>query len=257
MRSWWSLYKRELRISAGSQRLRRSLGLIGLIGIGGFMGLAYLFRAGFISEMLVSILYFCIFIPAISMLSSLKREESRSPLWLQLPQAGWKLLSAKYAAIMTEFAAVAAVIFMLFLGTYHVEKSGAAWSVEGAILNPEELYRIFTSMLHGSEWQSHVMFVLVAFLLAGLMGLLYITATLFKVRLGWLGWPAAILLLGTGMFLVLLFEQSILYETAFQWIRLGYWQGDSLYLGDVLWLLIWTAVLFYVPAWMLDRKMEV
>lgn len=257
MKAWWVLYKRELRLNSGNKKTQRRLNWMAALLTVLFLSAAYFFRSGHVSTLLLAIMYILFLVPAASMITSLMREKQRLPLWLQLPMPGWKLLAAKYAAVMTEFVSGMGVMFLLFLGAYHLEKSGANWPVDSAEIDPVEHYRMFTSLLRGSEWQSPVMFVLSALLVTAFMVLLYVTAMLLTTRFGRMGWPAAIVLIGAVSGLGLLFESSSLYEFLFQWVRLGNWQGDPLFLGDLLWMAISVGLLFYLPAWALDRKMEV
>ncbi|MEY9095862.1 hypothetical protein [Paenibacillus sp. RC84] len=257
MNAWWNLFKKEIGMRTavtGSQKTWAAFS-VGMIALMTFM--AYRYQSGIVTPLWLGIIYLHVFLPSVYLLISFGKERERAPLWFQLPQSGWKLIGAKYAAALTEMIGGLLVSITMFLWMYKVEQMTL---IERAGEDPFYLsghVSYFTGLLHGLGFKEVFIFFFIAFFIAALAVLVYFTALALSNRVGRLRWLAAIILIGAVMLVEYTFEMSPVYHFLFKWGYAFDWDGDPFYSGEMIWTLATLAVVVYIPAWLLDRKVEV
>ncbi|MBE1444575.1 hypothetical protein [Paenibacillus sp. OAS669] len=253
MKVWWVLFKKELAFGAKWSGPLWIYLLIVLVLGGASIFLSYRFQSGAMSSLWLMIIYLHFFAPSLYMLMSLKKEWELRPLWLQLPVPGWKLLSAKYAASVLEFAMGLLVSVGMFCFTYRLEAGGESISVSQPYL-AEEFHRI-TGFLQGAHLADLLEFLSNSIGLAILLVLIYLTAASLTSRFGPWRWPIAIGLIGAVIGIEGLFEQTSVFRFIFQTGQITVEYDASL--GSYIWMWIHFGIGLFVSVWLLDRKVEV
>ncbi|MNI06031.1 hypothetical protein D3C73_589990 [compost metagenome] len=264
MRAWWFLFKRELSLGASMTFPVWISAMIAVVLGGLSVYLAYQFQSGMLSQLWLIIIYLHLFGPAVYLLLSFRRDYQRSPLWLQLPLPAWKLLLAKYAAAFTELMAGLVTSTILFLWVHSVEKKGAAWlsgdqSLDSLMPDADKQAQFMIDLLRGSgsAAASILAFVLTAFAIASLLVLPYLLAYAWTPRFGRWRWFMAILAVGAALFVEFIFEMTPIYSFLAKWGYVGSFLDEALYLGEIAWISLNVAVILYICAWLVDRKVEV
>ncbi|CAH1212445.1 hypothetical protein PAECIP111893_03538 [Paenibacillus plantiphilus] len=256
MKMWWSLFKREISFGTEMVRSQQALVVLGFILMILSAYLGYYFKSGAVSKIWLFIIYFQVLAPVLYMVRSLNKERERSPLWYQLPMSGWKLLSAKYAAAVLELIVGFAAALSMFLVVYKLETSQEDWLKGSGFPFEEAAY--FYGLLQGEGWLWIVATGIIAAMLALLVVNIYFIAMVMSSRVGrWMGWLLSLLIVSAYVALHISFEMTEVYSVLVEWVSLGGAGEDPIYAGELLWSALNLAVLVYIPAWLLDRKVEV
>lgn len=253
MKVWWVLLKKELSFGAKWSGPLWLYLLTALVLGGASIFLSYQFQTGAMSNIWLGIVYLHFFAPSVYMLMSLKKEWELTPLWLQMPVSGWKLLSAKYTASLLEFAMGLLISVAMFFFTYSLEdrENGIGASQPHLV---EEFSRI-SALVKGENLAPLLEFVSNSIGFAILLVLLYLIAAALANRFGPWRWPLAIVLIGAVIGVEGLFEQTSAFRFIFRTGEITLEYKNSL--GNYIWMWINFGIGLLVSAWLLDRKVEV
>ncbi|PZE21314.1 hypothetical protein [Paenibacillus xerothermodurans] len=261
MNAGWNLLKKELafgiRLFAAPKIYVWIVLILGALSV----YLAHRFQTGAVSHIWLAVIYLHALSPSIFMLLSLRKEREHSPLWLQLPLPGWKLLLAKYAAAAAAFVAGLLTSSTLLLLTYTLEYPNRAQYLAGSVEQPfiENEFRLFLGFLQGKQMTLIIEFVSVSIGLSVTLVLMYLIAAAFQHRIGRWSWPAAVAIITAVTTLEYLFEESSAYRFLFGWGDIDVSGTDAVFfaVGHYVWFWINLAICFYVSSWLLDRMVEV
>ncbi|MWC29464.1 hypothetical protein [Paenibacillus sp. MMS18-CY102] len=259
MKAWLACFGKELRQGSFVMMSQRVIAGIAVAVAGLSIYLAYRYASGNVAMLWGIIMVGMVIWPACYMLSSLQRERKRAPLWHQLPLAGWQLLLAKYAAAIVEWFISLAAATGMFAWMYHVDRPTGGWKVstEDDVVNAHDFANWLLDLLDGKGYVMLAVYLLIGVGLAVLAVLFHTIASLLTNRLGKWRWLAALAIVIAFVYLDSLFGETSVYAAIFQW-GASYGSGDeTVYVTEMVWGVIEMAVLFMIPAWLLDRKAEV
>ncbi|OYD08307.1 hypothetical protein [Paludifilum halophilum] len=252
MSVWWYLFRKEFR-------LMRTFWIVNgllLLCAGLISGYAVHLHRSVLPELFLAVfLAWHTFYLLLYLLLSFHEEQRNAPLWMQSPQSGWLLLSAKFVAGWVLFC-LSWILTLLLL--WVVTEGVPGWrSLNGGIL-----ILAFTQ---------RVLFF------AELGALVYFLFHVFGNRLkGW-RWALYPVFFVGMVFLTVQFKNTSLYDIWFRWGAVDAVSppppadatgpsaahvfhnlfGAPIYGGDLLFGLVLTGVWFYLAGWLLDRKVEV
>lgn len=271
MNVWWFLFKKEFR-------LMRSFWIIAGLGIifAGMIGayFAVRFHSGVPSLILFMLMFFHSFYLLFYLLVSLWAEKSNTPIWMQSPQSGVLLLSAKFAAgfVLMLASLVLNLVFWFWIVNLDFQT--------GLYQGGEYFQSLLTieGLIRQHWFLSFIVFVQRALCMVALGALIYFLIDLLKyVIKGW-SWIVGPVLFFVGIFVVVWFSHTELFAFVFHWGELnlsdlsvlpssGPVHGPPvvqifrslfpIYAGDIVFKFLFAMACFFVSAWLLDRKVEV
>lgn len=269
MNAWWCLFKKEFL-------LMRMFWIINafILVVAGAVGIytAFRFHSGIPSFGLFILMVWHSFYLLLYLLISLRAERVNAPTWLQSPQPGWSLLSAKFAAgILLMFGSLL-VNFLVWDWVMDLDFGGSANVQPLGFLAP-----IFHEIRQ--HWFLGAISLTKRALCLATAGVLaYFFVDLLKYVLkGW-RWILGFLLLILIIFASASFIHSGLYQVLFGWGKVNlpdvsasfsfhhhagppvsriFESFVSAYWGGVLYEFLVSVILFFVTAWLFDRKVEV
>ncbi|WP_028776011.1 hypothetical protein [Shimazuella kribbensis] len=268
MAVWWVLFQKEFRLT----RLFWIVNLLVLltIGIGGIY-LANSSHSGIASLSLFVLIIWHHFYLLAYLLFNLYEEEIHGSLWLQSPQSGWILLSAKFfAGVILMFLSLL-LTFTFFWTTLHFDFSTT---------NNNSFLAVTTQLFKQHAIELFIFIPFRSLLLASLGFLFYFIGNLLRDKLKAWRWTFILVLFVSCLLLIRLLHgistanpifhfgsinlldvtKIISTELAPNSPFLHLFQnifGQPLYWSDLLYGLLLTIACFFTVGWMLDRKVEV
>jgi hypothetical protein len=264
--SWLALYCKELRLT----RTKFLFNIVFLMMVAVlFFFLIDRYSAFFIT-LTVPLILVHLFYMFFAMLDSLRQEwkHKTSVFWLNIPTSGWKLLSAKFAAAMTQLLVSLLATFLIIY--YLLKHSATIFS------DPTVPYLLIEQ--YEQFWWIFFIGIFIASLQSGVVAtFIYMMAK--SVRK--FGWLLGIVISFASGWLWVKFQQTFIYKSLTEWgvvlheaelMESFYFHFDSLgsepsldmeiandvilYVGTSIVDLILVVVVLYISAWLLDHKVE-
>lgn len=249
MSVWSGLLKKEIRLG-------RVFVLVAFLAMLFYLGLAIYSTMktehggvlfGFASALVVAhILYLPVYVGV-----SLRQEQQTMHLWLHNPASGVYLLGAKWLA---GFIALCCSLFIACLITLYA----------GYLHDPKPLKQtIFTTndvLIIGVATVMHV--ILISSFLATLVIFFMVINLVLKTKLGKLRWLLFGMVILFGPRLWSRFEGTNIYAFLTKWGPISLpdslqFASEVIYIGTYLFYILLSVILFYISAWLVDKKVEV
>lgn len=269
MTAWWVLFKKEFL-------LMRMFWIINafILVVAGVAAVytASRYHSGIPSFALFLLMVWHSIYLVFYMLVSLRLERGNAPTWLQSPQPGWSLLSAKFVAGLVLMLGSLLVNFLIWNWVLQLDFGGAHSVQPFGFLAP-----IF-NVIRAHWLLGAVSLTKRALCVATAAILVYFVVDLMKYSLkGW-RWIIGVLLYLFIICVSASFMHSGLFQTLFGWgkvnlpsvsaqISFHHHHGPPVsrmfegfvsgYWGGVLYEFLVSLILFLVTAWLFDRKVEV
>lgn len=262
MSAWSGLLKKEFHLS-------RARYLIGLIVVALIFGFGYVTsiridEPGVMIGFSAMVIAFHLFYLPLHVFTSLNMEGKNLQLWLHNPQSGKELLSAKLVvstiAMMVSLAISVTIAFILLNLTVFKEQSISDLLAQ---INLDVSF-IFAA---GSLTLSH----LIAFSIQLTVWIMFLWTAfqLCKSRIGRWSWLVLVGLIFIPTAILTEFQETPFFAWITNWGKINitfleelHWNvGESgmfdVYIGDYVFHLLITAGLFFLSAWLIDKKVEV
>ncbi len=268
MKLWWILCKKEFRLMQAFLLMHACIILV--FGTAGIY-LAARYHSGVPSLLLFIAIAWHVFYLLVYMLKSVRKEKRYAPIWLQSPQSGWFLLSAKFAVGLGILCLSLGILTGLWLWMMSLDFPNGAVEWE----NGFPFLHKMNAIIKQHWFVLALTFVLRALLFAAIITLIYFVRDIWKYTFGGWRWIFFPILIVFALHLFVRFSDSSVYEAMFGWGSFhvaaafqlaeapnAHHLPESLFWGHLTWGdLVFrglvASILFYVTGWLLDRKVEV
>lgn len=271
MNAWWILFKKEFRLTQSFWAIAALVVIIAEM-IGAYFALQ--FHSGIPSLVLFMLMFFQSFFLLLYLLVSFQMEKSHTPIWIQSPQSGAFLLSVKLAAgfVLMSLSLILNLILWLWVVKLDFQSS---------LYQGGEYFQSLLAIegLIKQHWfLSFIVFGQRALFLAALGMLIYFLIDLLKYAIkGW-RWIIGLMLFFAGILVIIWFSHTGLFALIFHWGKLDLSDFSALptlgsvpgppvtvifqrffpvYAGDIVFKFLFATAVFFISAWLLDRKVEV
>jgi hypothetical protein len=267
MKLWWMLMQKEWRLM---HNFLVANGLILALFSTAGVYFANRYQSGVPSVVVFAAMVWHMLYLLIYVLNSLRKEKHNAPVWLNSPQSGWFLLSAKYAAGLFAISISLYLVTGIWLWIVHLDYAGKVFANEAVTPFLVRMESIITD-----HWFIlGLLLILRALFLAVLGGTIYFIREILKNKLrGW-NWLLFPILFIISMQLTFHFTATSLYNSLFGW---GLLDLTKIFLsstdhkisipmqliwgyfawGGIVYLALLITLLFYFTGWLFDRKVEV
>ncbi|MCT8137940.1 hypothetical protein H1D32_09345 [Anaerobacillus sp. CMMVII] len=200
--SWLALYMKELRLT----RTSFLINMMSLVVVGGLLFYLIERHSPFFVTLTVLLIVAHFFYMFFAMLSSLRQEwkQKTTVFWLNIPVRGWQLLSAKFAAAMTQLFISLVTTFLI---TYFLLKNSSEYF-------PDPMVSNFLIRQMEAYWWVLFLGIFIASLQSGVVAtFIYMMAK--SVRK--FGWLLGIAISMVGSWLWVRFQDTAIYRGVTEW----------------------------------------